>query len=329
VQPTPGDVYINALLGNVSVAFMQDQDQYIADKVFPNVPVGLPGGTYRTYDQANWLRSDAQIRAPATESSGGGWTESTDTYATTVYAHHKDVDDQTLAAFNNAVAAGTELETAATLYVTQQLLLKREAIFLTKYFANSVWATDQTGSTTATTNQFIQWDLANSTPIQDVRNQIQAVGELTGYRPNTLILGPRVFEVLVNHTQILSRIQYTQAAFGSTELLARAFGVDRVLVPYVIQNTAAEGLTASYSYMYSRSALAVYAAPRPSLMAPSGGYTFSWDGYLGASAFGSRIKRFRIEDIASTRVEGEMAFDMKLVSSSLGRFFRTAVSTAA
>jgi hypothetical protein len=59
---------------------------------------------------------------------------------------------------------------------------------------------------------------------------------------------------------------------------------------------------------------------------PSGGYIFSWTGYLGAGPAGNRIKRFRIEQIASDRIEGEMAFDAKLVAPDLGVFFEDAVS---
>ena len=68
-------------------------------------------------------------------------------------------------------------------------------------------------------------------------------------------------------------------------------------------------------------ALLVYAAPRPSLMAPSGGYTFSWTGLMGAGAMGGRISRFRMPHLKSDRVEMEMAFDHQLVSADLGYYF--------
>jgi hypothetical protein len=70
----------------------------------------------------------------------------------------------------------------------------------------------------------------------------------------------------------------------------------------------------------------VYAAPRPSLLHPTGGYTFSWTGYLGAGPEGNRISRFRMEHLKSDRVEIEQAFDQKLVSSVMGAFFSGAVT---
>jgi hypothetical protein len=58
----------------------------------------------------------------------------------------------------------------------------------------------------------------------------------------------------------------------------------------------------------------------------SAGATFSWTGYLGASDMGTRMKQFRLEAIASDRIEGEMAFDMKVISPILATFFGDAVA---
>ena len=38
-QPTLNDVHVDAILTNISVAYMQDRDNFIADKVFPVIPV--------------------------------------------------------------------------------------------------------------------------------------------------------------------------------------------------------------------------------------------------------------------------------------------------
>jgi hypothetical protein len=61
-------------------------------------------------------------------------------------------------------------------------------------------------------------------------------------------------------------------------------------------------------------------------MAPSASYTFAWTGYLGATADGRRIKKFRLEHLASDRIEGEMAYDFKVIAADLGSFFASAVA---
>src|SRR5262245_52989247 len=95
-SPTPSDVHVNAALSSISVAFMQDQSEFIADRVFPAVPVAKQSDRYFTYDKGNWFRAKAQKRAPATESVGSGFTlDNTPNYFADVYAFHKDVDDDT------------------------------------------------------------------------------------------------------------------------------------------------------------------------------------------------------------------------------------------
>ena len=61
-------------------------------------------------------------------------------------------------------------------------------------------------------------------------------------------------------------------------------------------------------------------------MEPSAGYTFTWNGLLGSSAFGTRVKRFDVPLKNSIRIEGEMAYDMKVISAEAGVFFGTLVA---
>ena len=61
-------------------------------------------------------------------------------------------------------------------------------------------------------------------------------------------------------------------------------------------------------------------------MTPSAGYIFTWKGYLGGNSQGIKIKRFRMEHIASDRVEAEQTYDMKVVSADLGVYLKDAVA---
>jgi hypothetical protein len=142
-----------------------------------------------------------------------------------------------------------------------------------------------------------------------------------GYAPNVLVIGPLVLDVLLEHPTVIDRIKYTERGIVSLDLLATLFDVDRIVVPEAIINSGAEGAADSFDFIYGKNMLLAYANPNPDIEQPSAGYIFAWTGYLGATAFGSRIKRFRMEGIASDRIEGEMAFDMKVVTSALGMFF--------
>jgi len=323
-QPVGSDLHVNVPLTNVSVAYLQSLDTFIADRVFPVVPSDARSNSYWKYKKGEWNRTVAEERAPATESVGTGWTVESDTFNIRVFAVHKDIADQDRSAADNVF----NLDRDATILVMRDLMLRRELSWLATYFSPSVWSnTDQVGVTSGVgADEFLRWDETASSPIVDIRARVRAMAEQTGYKPNVLVLGPYVFDALLDNPSIIQRIQYTQAGFVTEDLLARAFGVERVLVPEVIQNIAAEGSANDIGFVYGKAALLAYAAPAPSILAPSAGYTFVWTGYLGAAARGQRIKKFRMEPIASDRIEGEMAYDMKLVSADLGQFFTDVVS---
>lgn len=322
-QPTAGDVHVNRPLTDLSIAFIQEADAFVADKVFPTVPVQKRSDQFFTYPKDAWFRIDAQKRAPGTESAGSGWELSTDEYFADKYAIHKDVDDDTRA---NADAA-INVDNDATRFVTMQCMLIREQVWMNEFFTTSVWDTDLTGVAAAPGGgQFLQWDVAGSTPIQDIRAQIFEIQSVCGFAPNTLVLGPRVWQVLQDHPDFQDRIKFTQTGFLTVELLARLLDIERVFVANAVVNTAVEGATAALDFFASKAALLVYSTPNPGLLTPTGGYIFAWTGLLGAGAFGNRIKRFRMEELESDRIECEIAFDAKLISSALGTFFTTAVS---
>jgi hypothetical protein len=85
-QPTRSDVHANRPLTNISVGYMQRQDIYIANKVFPIVPVDKQSDLYWIYTKNDWFRDEAQRRAPATESVGSGYGVSTASYACDVWS---------------------------------------------------------------------------------------------------------------------------------------------------------------------------------------------------------------------------------------------------
>ena len=318
-QPSYGDVHVDRPLTTISTAFIQKQDRFIATKVFPVVPVPKQSDKYFTYTQAYWFTSEAQPRAPGSETAGSGFGIGTASYSCDVIGFHKDVDDQTRA---NADAP-INLDRDATEYVTQQLLLKREIDWAATFFATSVW----TGSTTGADIAPGDWDTAAGTPIEDVAAEQIAIIKNTGYKPNIMVVGPEVYEHLKNHPDILERIKYTQRGVVTEDLLAGLFDVERFYVAWAVKNSAKEGATASYAFVNtSKDALLVYAPPNPGLLQPSGGYCFTWTGLNGAGLEANRIKRYRLEQIASDRIEGEMAYDFKIVSPTCGAFFHGCVA---
>lgn len=316
-QPSAQDVHVDAILSNISVAYMQAQDHFIASKVFPIVPVNKQTDKYYSYTKNDWFRDEAQRRADATESAGSGYGLSTAAYSCDVFALHKDIGNQ---ARGNA-DAGIDLDRDATQFVTQRLLLRQEIQWATDYFATSVWATDKVGTT-----DFVKWsDYTASDPITDVESGKQTILAATGFLPNTLVIGYNVWRYLKHHPDIVDRFKYTSAESITTDMVAKLFEIDRILVAKAVKATNQEGETAVMAMVQGNNALLCYVNPTPGLLMPSAGYIFSWKGVSDGLGLNIGISKWYEQKLKADRVEGEIAFDDKIVGSDLGYFFSAAV----
>jgi hypothetical protein len=336
-QPSRSDVHVNRPLTNISIAFNQSDDAFVASRVFPNIPVGKQSDAYFNYPRGEFNRDEMEERAPATESAGGTYQIGTDTYYSRTYAYHRDIPDPVRANADSPIS----LDREATIYVTRKGLIKREVKWAENYFTagapGDTWTFDVDGAasrsasfdpTDAANNDVVYWNDAASTPIEDVRLLKRFVLESTGFMPNALTLGRAVFDTLVDHPDIVGRLdrgQTTGTAKVNKDSLAALFEVEEVLVMDAIQNTAVEGQTADHSFIGGSHALLSYRPPTPGLMTPSAGYTFSWKGLMGSGDDGMRIRRFRMEHLLSDRIEIDMSWDQKLISADLGAFFGSTI----
>lgn len=324
-QPVVADVHVAAALTDVATAYFQSQDAYVADKVFPMVPVQHQTDVYFRWSKADFFRDEAQQRADATESAGTGSNLDTASYSAKVWALHQDIGPQVRANADPAV----DLDIAVTRTLMQKLLIRRDRFFMTKYMTTGVWGTTCTGTANGTpgTSTPAFWDDdANSDPFTDIAVGQTTILQNTGMMPNVLLLAWPVYQALRKHPLVIDRIKYTNPAYAGTvtpALLAQAFAVDRVVVSMAVYNSAAEGVAASMSFVAGKNALLCYAAPQPGLMVASAGYTFGWQGFTGLNNLGIRMSQIPMNwlGVGTIRNEGEMAFDMQIVGSDLGYYW--------
>ena len=329
-QPTLTQVHVAAPLTNIAVAYMQDNDAYIADKVFPTVPVEYQSDLYYIWNKDDFFRDEAQQRADGAESAGSGLDLTNASYSAKVWALHKDIGDQMRRNADPAV----DIEVAVTRFLMQKLLIRRDRLFASQYMVTGQWATDIVGvASSPSGNEVIKWsNTTDSDPFSDIEAGQTTVLENTGQEPNTLVLAYPVYQALRKHPLVIDRIKYTMQADARSitpALLAAAFDVERVLVAKSTYNSAAEGAAGSYGFTVGNNALLCYSAPEPGLMVPSAGYIFGWAGLEGNNGDGisswSEPLPNRGRPGSTVRVEAEMAFDMKLVGADLGYFFSTIV----
>jgi hypothetical protein len=325
-NPTPGDQHVDRLLTTVSTGYFQDPGKFIADRVFAQIPVNFKSDKMAKFDKQPWMRTDVRARALSTESAGGGYTVGSQTYTAEVYAIHKDIDDQVRANAEAPFAPDRD----ATAWVVNQLRLFREIAFMTAYFGTSIWDAEWGGvasdSPTWASNEFERWDREGSTPVNDVIRVCTYIEKITSFRPNVAVIQREVYDSLKTNKDILDRVRYTSAQSIDTAILARLWEVDEVMVASAVYDSAEEGADASQSFIGGKHVLLAYRTPTPSLQMPSAGYIPVWTGYLGAGAYGNRMKKFRMEHLNSDRVEGELAYDMMVSCSDCGVFLSDCIS---
>jgi len=311
-NPTEGERYVDVPLTDASISYMQDEDKFVADKVFPLVQVKKQTGIIVKYNKGDFLRAEARKRGQYTESAGTGYSiEMTDKYDCDITAIHTHVDDRDRANSMSPLAADLD----AVQFVTNKIRIGKEVDFANSYFKPGVWGTDAKAT--------VKWTDPNSNPASDIGLAYDAILEASGEIPNTLLLSHSAFRVLCDHAAIYPRTPHTEAQAVTESLLARLFNVDRVLVGRAVVNKAGKGVKADTKFVFGKNALLVYAPTAPSLKQLSGGYTVAWNEYEGIGANGMLIYSYPMPQLGkgTVRIEGEMAVQHKLVCPDVGVFF--------
>ena len=232
-QPTPGDVHVNRPLTNISIAFLQEASGFVADQVFPNIPVQSQSDLYFRYDRGMFNRDQMERRAPGTEADTVGFTVDTDNYKADVWSLAHDIPDQRRANADSPLQPDRE----ATELLTHQALIRRDAEWVSNYFQSGVWTTTREGVAAAPTGtQFLRWDEAGSTPIEDVEAAKITIAESTGFEPNVMVVDRRTWGTLRNHPTIIDRVKASggtgndNPARLSVEAVAMVLDIPRLLV---------------------------------------------------------------------------------------------------
>lgn len=317
-SPTSAEVNYNQILTNISIAYTNQT--YVADQIFPLVPVAAQSGIVPKYNQSHWFRDTAQLRAPGTRSVRGGFkVDITDTYYTPRFSFGFELPDEVR---DTAAVSGTfNLDRDAVNFVTEKGYLRREVAFAADFFKASVW-TDKTGGT-----DFTQWnDYATSSPLVDLESMRDDMEALIGREPNTLLLGKQAWVQLKWHPDLIDTIKYTQRGVMSTDLFGSLVEIPRILIGRTIRTSSAEGLaetSATYVRIFGKGALMTYVPPAPSLMSPAAGYTFVWNRVANALQY---IKRMRDEEAEFDIIEMSSYFDQKLTAKGAGTYIATVVA---
>ena len=322
---TPSSVHLDQPLSNLTLAYVQEQTNFISDKVFPVVGVDKQSDKYYIYDRANTNRAgNRQKLAPRTEVPRIGMAVSNDAYYADVFGLGMDFGEQVIA--NEDTVLDTRSAGAETLMMN--LLIDREVDFANTFFSAGVWTTEVTPAN-------LWSDYTNSTPITDVTNGRRVMQlKSGGFKPNTMVIGKEVRDVLINHPDILARLNggatVTNTALITDAKLAEIFEVENLYVMEAVQNTAKEGLAEVNSFIGGKNALLCHTPRASGLMTPAAGLTFAWNSIPGVNNLGITVESFSDDALkrvgVAEEIQVKMAYDMKVVGPDLGYFFSAVIA---
>jgi len=326
-QPTPSQAHFDRLLTNYSLMYLQDERRFVADKVFPILPVQNASDQFRTFGKGAFMRSGMGPRPLGGKPNVIGFATGFDAYAAIEQAERAMIDDRER---KNVSGDPTyDPERVKTRLLTQHMMIQRDIDWATKYFTDSVWTTEYTGVAGApAATQIRQWDQAASTPVDDIDQLKEAQLETTGYEPNVIVMGRKVWRTFKNHPDVIDRLKTTDDKMLTLDIAARLLEVDKVLVPGGVKNIAVEGADDNIGFILAKDKmLLAYAAPEVGLEVPTAGLTFAWQGLVPDGGMRqAAIFRGRIDDQYSDWIDIKVAYDMKKVAADLAVFVKSVVA---
>lgn len=330
ISPAPTELYVDVPLTTYSEAFMQSRDDFVADRVFPSVDVMQQSGQYWRYPRGEFWRDEVFAKQPGSPVARTRYELERASYLCAQYGLAEGIPDEDRANLREPL----ELDVTSTDKLLGQCMIRREKIWVNQFITSPTWtfnargnatraASFNPGSTVSANQNLAYWSNASSTPIQDVRYIRERMKDLTAFRPNVLVLGEGVYNVLLDHPDFIARINRGQTPGGpaltNVQVMQEMFDLEKVLVFGGIENTAPLGIDPSFARIGGKTtALLLYAPDMASLKTPTAGLRFNWTGFLGSHENGVRVRRWYDMECESTLIEVQMAFSFETVSLDLG-----------
>lgn len=304
------------ILTNVAIAY--ENDEYVAEKLFPTLRVAKQSGKHFIYDRGRFRTGKNKgIRAagaPAEEVKHSITTGLT--YFCEDHAKKEFVTDEDV---KNNVQTGNDPYADSTENLRSLQMTDREVELVSLLTtAGSYQANNK-----ITLSGLSLWsDFANSDPIGDIRTGKRAIHAEIFREANKLVISRSIFDILIDHPDFLERIKHSQAGITTEEIIARIVGVDEVVVAKAGKNTATEGQSDSMSYIWGNFALLAFVDTNPRPKYITLGLNYQWQNKVV-----ERMRGTREQDRRGTfiRVGDDYRHD-KLVSALAGYLITTPIA---
>ena len=271
MQNLPQARVIDPILSNVVLGYKNAD--LVGLSLMPQVPTTYHGGKVLQFGKEEFILRD-------TERSPGAATKRIEVgyaglpYALNINALEALVPDELLT--DAAQVPGINLATESINPVMAGLALGREYKIAT--LARSI-ATYPAGHVVPLSGA-AQFNNATSTPRANVRAAAQIIRSKIGKLPNTIIMRSEVLDILDEHPNVRDRLKYTSSESLTAEMLARYFGVKRVILGDAIYANDA----GVFVDVWGKDMVLAYVPDSPAMREPSFGYTYTLKGHPSVAA---------------------------------------------
>lgn len=261
-------IHIDRPLTNLAMGIKNRE--YVADLVMPVIKVPKDSDKFYKYDPSTYFEEQSALMTGAESMPGRiRYKLSTGNYSTADYGLMDFVTNREI---QNADAPLAPMQ-SATKIVTNRLLLARERRVATKVFTAANYS-----SNTSTLSGTTQWSHASSDPVVALYTAIEACDVY----PNVLVVGAQVWTYLRTHAKFVAMVSGRASTSDgpsplvpTLDMVAAAFGLDRIIVGKAKYNTNREGATDARGYVWGKHAALLKVTDAPDAReTDTFGYTF-------------------------------------------------------
>jgi len=301
-MPLKSALHVDQLLSNVSVKYKNTQ--FIADQVFPIVPVKKDSDYYRVYDRN--FRLPETLRSPKGVAREWTFDVSTASYILEQHSLKDYVSDRDAENYDIADLRADTVEE-----LTDKILLRLERSVADLFLGTTTTGAGNYWSQGHSLSAAQQWSLdsVTSNPIPQMDTATTVILENSGMAPNYAIIPHRCMTAAKNHQSVVDRIKYTSSDI-SAAMIAGLFDLPQILVPKAVVDSSAEGLTPSVAAVWADNVFVGHKPANPGPLQPSAGYIFQNQIPM--------VKRWRAEERQSEAIEVNLHYSPKIVASLCG-----------
>lgn len=283
---------------------------FVGPQVLPFFPVQLQAGQFSLLPVEAMLQERRTQRASGAHYARQDWEFEQASFATQEYGAEEILDDRE----RNIYAYAFDFEQVNAMRAMDAVLRAYE-----KRVADATL-----NDTASFTNTAVgtAWSVPTSaTPVADVLTEVTSFKNAAGVLPNAIILSDVVLRNLQTCDEIIDRLKYSgvdDPKKVTPAMLAALWGVERVIIPDVMRNSANPGQAVSFSNIWSStSVMLARLCTTGDLREPGLGRSFHWIG--DGSSEGGTVETYRDESRRSNVIRCRIDVQEKILYTRMAR----------